>query len=507
MSRKIIMKVIAAVVSIPLALSLFVMVGTPAEAKGLTQLSDPNKIEYGTTTEKQKAVLKDFFDLDYYIAQNKDVVEKLGTTDYDVLFEHFCNSGIYEGRVCSASFNPSAYAAAYSDARDTCGKNILLYYLHYATVGKADNRTITTLEACAKNNINVTVLGDEEKKITPEVYELAAQLGITDYDAAIETKQIIDSERAKGNEVVVSVESNKASSSGNDSAGEAASTDTSGTGSESGTPDNDSAGEAASTDTSGTGSESGTPDNDSAGEAASTDTSGSGSESVTPEPASPADSSSPTEQNTPVTPEGNTDGEETTSAGLPDGYVKVATIRVGGGIDIGVYAHDGGGYAAYHIDYSNNNTGECILKAKTDDYAGNDDDMGMRIAYLPVYLFDTSNYDSFVPNIEDNSVVVVAGNDNGLEPQRVSNGTAVTTTTTYGPYFDGDEPTVVNLEAIADEKATESTQYDVGFAFGETSDGHVDFDVVVTGDDGFTINDSYNVQVGADDSVDDVDGE
>ncbi len=452
MSKKMVMKVIAAAVAIPLALSLFVMAVAPAEAKGLTQLTDPNKIVYGTTTPKEKTVLKDFFNLDYYIAQNPDVVEKLGTTDYDALFDHFCNYGIYEGRVCSKDFDPSAYAAAYSDARDTCGTNILLYYLHYATVGKADNRTITTLEACAKNNITVTVLGDDSCKITPEIYELAEKMGITDYKAAIETKQIIDNEKAKGNDVVITVTNSNSSSSGNDSAASGTSNDASNGSSTSG---NGAGGDA-------------TP----SGSGASEDASGAG------------ESGGASESGT----EGGASGGDEAPAELPEGYVKIATIRANSdlfGVDISVYAHEGGGYAAYLED---------TFKAKTDDYAGSDDDRGVNIAYLPVYVFDTSLYDSFVPEISDDSVIVMAGNENGLEYQRDSNGTVATATTTYGPYEEGDEPIVENTEVLADEDASESTEYEVGFTFGETSDSHVDFEVFVTGDDGFTLTDSYRIE-------------
>lgn len=456
MSKKMVMKVIAAAVAIPLALSLFVMAVAPAEAKGLTQLTDPNKIVYGTTTQKEKTVLKDFFNLDYYIAQNPDVVEKLGTTDYDALFDHFCNYGIYEGRVCSKDFDPSAYAAAYSDARDTCGTNILLYYLHYATVGKADNRTITTLEACAKNNITVTVLGDDSCKITPEIYELAEKMGITDYKAAIETKQIIDNEKAKGNDVVITVTNSNSSSSGNDSAASGTSNDAS---------------NGSSTSGNGAGSDAAP-----SGSGASEDASGAG------ESGGASDSGT----------EGGASGGDEAPAERPDGYVVVATISCNNGTHIGVYAHNGGGYAAYNIDFSNDSAGEFSLKAKTDDYAGSDNDMGMQIAYLPIEVKAASTYNSIDPEVRNTSAIVFADNENGLEAQRDTNGTDVMTTKTYT--YEGGESWDANMAGVADEDATGSTEYEVGFAFGETSDSHVDFEVFVTGDDGFTLTDSYRIE-------------
>lgn len=459
MSKKMVMKVIAAAVAIPLALSLFVMAVAPAEAKGLTQLTDPNKIVYGTTTQKEKTVLKDFFNLDYYIAQNPDVVEKLGTTDYDALFDHFCNYGIYEGRVCSKDFDPSAYAAAYSDARDTCGTNILLYYLHYATVGKADNRTITTLEACAKNNITVTVLGDDSCKITPEIYELAEKMGITDYKAAIETKQIIDNEKAKGNDVVITVTNSNSSSSGNDSAASGTSNDASNGSSTSG---NGAGGDA-------------TP----SGSGASEDASGAGESGGASEPAAPS---------------------EPEQLALEP----FATIHTGGGVNIIICRASG--YAAYNYVWSDTDgSTRFILIDKTDNYEGSDESresLGVEVAYIPVYAMTTEYIDEITPAVPDNSIIFEKQEIDNITVQRESSGTPVTniyhdTDDVYDQETGNMEQINVDstISATADKEATASTTYDVSFAFGETSADHVEFEIAVSGDDGFTLNDSYCVDV------------
>ena len=476
MSKKLLWKVMAIATGAVLSLGMIAQVGVvESHANGLTQVTDASKVKYRKATDEEITMLRGIFNLEYYKKMNPQLAETLGS-DPEAWFRHFYTYGIFEGRSFNPDFDPSAYASAYADAKDASKGDIIKCCAHYVDIGKKENRNLTTVKACADNGITVKSLIDDSLQITPDVFKIAQQLGTNDLQAAVKLEKAVEQAAATGaNAVVVTT---------NTSTNEISATPANVVSDDSAA----SSGSSASDDSAASGgsSASGDPASGGAGE----DASGSDDGGAV-DPAEPGDDG----------------GEDETPAGLPDGYVKVATISVGGDIHIGVYAHDGGGYAAYHIDYSNDNMGEFILKAKTGDYAGNDDDMGMQIAYLPVYLYDTSNYDTFVPNIEDNSVVVLAGNDYGSEPQRVSNGTAVTTTTTYGPYFDGDEPTVVNLEAIADEKATESTQYDVGFAFGNSDDGHVEFEIAVAGDDGFTINDSYNVQVGADDSVYDVDGE
>lgn len=175
--------------ALTIATALFLSVGmifTPTisvKAAGLTQVADSGSVNYGTVSEEEKQVLAGLFDFEYYKKQNPELVEKLGD-NYQALFEHFCNYGLFEGRCCSADFDPSAYAAAYDDLSDSYGTDILKYYIHYATEGKSGGRTITTLSECAKNNISVTSLADPSIIITPEVYIIATTLGTTDYQKA-----------------------------------------------------------------------------------------------------------------------------------------------------------------------------------------------------------------------------------------------------------------------------------------------------------------------------------
>ena len=101
------------------ALSVVVVGGIAAptivsNAEGLTQATSPDEVNYGTVTKDDITLLKSLFDLEYYIAENPDIVELVGT-DPEKLFEHFYTCGIFEGRTCNSSFDPAAYASAYSD--------------------------------------------------------------------------------------------------------------------------------------------------------------------------------------------------------------------------------------------------------------------------------------------------------------------------------------------------------------------------------------------------------
>ncbi len=124
--------------------------------------------------------MKNFFDVDFYKAQNPDVVKALGD-DEKVLFNHFCLCGVFEGRTCNPSFDPAAYASAYSDLKEKFGSNIVLYYMHYAKFGITEKRTLTTVEACAEAGITVEALADSSVKISPAVYLLSRRLGTTDF--------------------------------------------------------------------------------------------------------------------------------------------------------------------------------------------------------------------------------------------------------------------------------------------------------------------------------------
>lgn len=105
-------------------------------------------------TEADRTVLRSIFDAELYASENPDVVNAYGN-DADSLFEHFCASGIYEGRKCSPNLDVFAYASAYSDLKDAFGDDIVSYYTHYAVYGVNESRVNSTYEACIRNGIAV----------------------------------------------------------------------------------------------------------------------------------------------------------------------------------------------------------------------------------------------------------------------------------------------------------------------------------------------------------------
>ncbi|MBP3782780.1 MAG: hypothetical protein J6I68_05995 [Butyrivibrio sp.] len=223
MYKKILKSLLAVTTGLMIAAGLVVMGGNgiPAnqvEASDLTLVTDVSKVTYRATTAEEVALLKKLFDVEYYKAQNPELVDLLGGS-YKALFDHFCKYGVYEGRTCNAKFDPSAYVSAYPDARDAAKNDILNAYIHYVNVGLTEGRTLTTVEACAKEKITVRSMIDDSIVITPEVYETAVKLGITDYKAVTKAIEIAKQQAAAGNTVVItnntsSDDSDDSSSSG-----------------------------------------------------------------------------------------------------------------------------------------------------------------------------------------------------------------------------------------------------------------------------------------------------
>ena len=158
-------------------------VASPAfvpNAEGLTQAARAEDVSYSTISAEDEAILKSMFDVDYYKAENPDLVELFGD-DTDKLFEHFCKRGIFEGRTCNANFDPAAYASAYGELKDAFGLDIIKYYVHYSVVGSKENRNLTTMKACADAGITVTTLSSTPITITPYAYRIAEKLGTKDF--------------------------------------------------------------------------------------------------------------------------------------------------------------------------------------------------------------------------------------------------------------------------------------------------------------------------------------
>lgn len=74
-----------------------------------------------------------------YKTLNPDLVSALGDNE-KLLFEHFINNGMKEGRQGSVEFNLAAYKANNPDLVAVFGNDNVKYYEHYISSGKAEGR-------------------------------------------------------------------------------------------------------------------------------------------------------------------------------------------------------------------------------------------------------------------------------------------------------------------------------------------------------------------------------
>ena len=127
-----------------------------------TGAPQPDQVVFHTDKET-KDIIRGMFDPEFYAYAYPDVSLAYGITDAktmteeqkEKLWEHFWNGGIWSGRACNANFNASVYASAYGDLQKEYGNDIISYYTHYAKTGKAENRTITTVEAAIDAGVTV----------------------------------------------------------------------------------------------------------------------------------------------------------------------------------------------------------------------------------------------------------------------------------------------------------------------------------------------------------------
>ena len=94
-----------------------------------------------SSEDSWKTFLKSIFDAKFYAKQNPDVVKAFGS-DPEVLFQHFINFGIKEGRNINSLFDIKAYMKAYPDLQTAFGNDFSKYYIHFATCGQTEHRTL-----------------------------------------------------------------------------------------------------------------------------------------------------------------------------------------------------------------------------------------------------------------------------------------------------------------------------------------------------------------------------
>lgn len=85
------------------------------------------------------ATYSDLFDADYYAKKNPDVAQVFGS-DPGVLFSHYMNLGIHEGRNAGPLFDVKMYRKQNSDLEELFADNWEAYVTHYLSEGMYEGR-------------------------------------------------------------------------------------------------------------------------------------------------------------------------------------------------------------------------------------------------------------------------------------------------------------------------------------------------------------------------------
>jgi hypothetical protein len=79
-------------------------------------------------------------DVKYYLANNQDLVQAFGATNYKAAYNHFKVYGMSEGRIASENFNIGIYKSKYIDLVNAFGTDNKAYFNHYLTYGIGEGR-------------------------------------------------------------------------------------------------------------------------------------------------------------------------------------------------------------------------------------------------------------------------------------------------------------------------------------------------------------------------------
>lgn len=162
-----------------------------------------------------KQMIYDMFDPSFYAAAYADLSLAFNIEDpynltqdqKDLLWKHFWNGGIWEGRTCNSEFNVNVYSSSYGDLQEAYGRDIIAYYIHYAKNAEAEERTITTVSAAIEANVPVYQVYSYEKGTVGVANVIVAYVPLVD---PVKIKQ---EEEAAKNPVVPSTPSDSNSSS------------------------------------------------------------------------------------------------------------------------------------------------------------------------------------------------------------------------------------------------------------------------------------------------------
>ena len=83
-----------------------------------------------------------FFNINYYIQNNRDVTKAYGCENYVEIVNHFITFGIPEGRQGSSAFSQKIYKASNQDLSNTFKNDNIYYFTHYIIWGRNEGRKI-----------------------------------------------------------------------------------------------------------------------------------------------------------------------------------------------------------------------------------------------------------------------------------------------------------------------------------------------------------------------------
>ncbi len=151
--------------------------------------ASPMSVAGVMTTISAEAATFDYhavFDATYYAAAYPDVVAAIGT-DAELLYQHYVNSGMLEGRQPSAAFNAQIYMSNYEDLQAIYGNNIAAYVQHYILAGQAEGRVADHLLA-GKSLVDFNALTTTTTTTTSTVDLSAWNLVLVNHDNPISTE-------------------------------------------------------------------------------------------------------------------------------------------------------------------------------------------------------------------------------------------------------------------------------------------------------------------------------
>ncbi|MDC7278722.1 hypothetical protein NXH64_04310 [Butyrivibrio fibrisolvens] len=138
------------------------------------QIHDASQVNYGTLTAKELEMVNQYFDAEFYAAKYEDVVSVLGT-DADLLYKHFVNCGIFEGREGWATYNVEDFKSVVI-AEDANFVSVEVYAASNL-MGTTDYSTIERAAVSANENGASIVNTDEASYVvaSAEVAEALAE--------------------------------------------------------------------------------------------------------------------------------------------------------------------------------------------------------------------------------------------------------------------------------------------------------------------------------------------